>query len=64
MLEPLQFFLSYSSQDSFEALLLKDAIELLLKDAGVRVWAFGRDQPGDQRSVGASLKSRTASGSR
>jgi len=36
--------------------LLKDAIENLLQDVGVRVWAFGRDQAKDQRSVGTSLK--------
>jgi hypothetical protein len=39
-------------------MLLKDAIESLLRDEGVRVWAFGRDQAGDQRSVGTSLKER------
>ena len=53
-----QFFLSYAGEDSFEATLLKDAIESLLHDVGVRVWAFGRDQARDQRSVGTSLKQR------
>jgi hypothetical protein len=53
-----QFFLSYAGEDSFEAMLLKDAIESLLCDAGVRVWVFGRDQARDQRSVGTSLKER------
>ncbi|SPF55102.1 hypothetical protein SBA4_6910009 [Candidatus Sulfopaludibacter sp. SbA4] len=53
-----QFFLSYAGEDAFEATLLKEAIESLLQDTGVRVWAFGRDQAGDQRSVGKSLKER------
>jgi hypothetical protein len=39
-------------------MLLKEAIELLFEGARVRVWAFGRDQPGDQRSVGTSLRDR------
>ena len=51
-----QIFLSYAGEDAFEAILLKDAIEALLKDVGVRVWAFGRDQAKDQRSIGTSLK--------
>lgn len=37
-------------------MLLKDAIEGMLRDASVRVWAFGRDQARDQRSIGTSLK--------
>jgi hypothetical protein len=53
-----QFFLSYAGEDAFEAVLLKEAIEVLLHDIGVRVWAFGRDQARDQRSIGTSLKER------
>jgi len=39
-------------------MLLKDGVESLLRDEGVHVWAFGRDQAGHQRSVGTTLKER------
>jgi hypothetical protein len=57
-LKPLQVFLSYAGEDAFEALLLKEALERLLSDLSVRVWAYGRDQDADQRSIGRSIKDR------
>ena len=53
-----QIFLSYASDDAFEAGLLQSALELLLKDLGATVWAYGRDQVGDQRTIGGSLRDR------
>jgi hypothetical protein len=53
-----QIFLSYSGDDAFEAELLQYAIEQLLADLGVSVWTYERDQQGDERSIGKSLKER------
>ncbi len=39
-------------------MLLKEALESLLGDLDVRVWAFGRDQARDERRIGTSLKER------
>jgi hypothetical protein len=53
-----QIFLSHASENAFEANLLQMAIETLLRDLGVSVWTYQRDQAGDERNVGASLKER------
>lgn len=42
----------------FEAALLQGAIEALLRDLKVAVWTYGRDQAGDERSIGSSLRDR------
>ena len=49
-------FLSYSSEDGFEASLLQFAVETLLSDRNVKVWTFQRDQARDQKGVAGSLK--------
>ena len=54
--EDRQIFLSYSSEDTCEASLLQFAIESLLAEEKVKVWTYQRDQAGDVRQVGASLK--------
>ena len=53
-----QIFLSYAGEDAFEASLLQRCIENLLGDIGVRVWTYRRDQAGDERNIGRSLKER------
>ena len=53
-----QIFLSYAGEDGFEASLLQTAIETLLRDLGVLVWTYDRDQAGDQRHIGSSLRDR------
>lgn len=51
-----QIFLSYSSDDGWEASLLAYALESLMSSARVRVWTYQRDQSGSTRSVAVSLK--------
>ena len=53
-----QIFLSHASENGFEADLLQTVIETLLHDLDVKVWAYQRDQAGDERKVGESLKER------
>jgi hypothetical protein len=53
-----QIFLSYAGEDAFEAELLQYALEQILADLSVRVWTYQRDQKGDERSIGKSLKER------
>lgn len=53
-----QIFLSYAGEDAFEASLLQRCIDDLLGDIGVRVWTYRRDQAGDERNIGSSLKER------
>jgi hypothetical protein len=53
-----QIFLSYASQDTFEAVLLAEALEAMLSDLGAKVWVFGRDQSKKERDIGVSLKER------
>lgn len=53
-----QIFLSYAGEDAFEASLLQRCIERLLGDLNVRVWTYNRDQAGDERSIGRSLRER------
>lgn len=53
-----EIFLSYSSQDSFEASLLQFATEPILQDLFVKVWTYERDQSKAERQVGESLKRR------
>ena len=53
-----QIFLSHASANAFEAELLQAALEMLLQDLGVSVWAYRRDQAGNQRNVGESLKDK------
>lgn len=53
-----QIFLSYSGDDEFEAQLLQYAVEQLLADLRVSVWTYQRDQKGDVRNIGKSLKER------
>lgn len=53
-----QIFVSHASDNAFEVDLLQMAIETLLRDLHVRVWAYRRDQAGDERNVGESLKDR------
>lgn len=57
-MESPQIFLSYAGADAFEASLLQRCIENLLSDIGARVWAYKRDQPGNERNIGRSLKER------
>lgn len=52
----INIFLSYSSEDAFEANLLQFALEVLMKDKKVKVWTFQRDQNKDERDVSKSLK--------
>jgi len=49
-------FLSYSGENAFEASLLQYAYETLLKDEGVRVWTYQRDQLKDERNISKSLR--------
>ena len=56
--EKRQIFLSHAGQDVFEATLLQNAIEELLKDLKITVWTYGRNQAHDERSIGASLRDR------
>ena len=59
MLEKLcNIFLSYSSENTFEAELLQFAFEMLMKDLGVKVWTYQRDQDKDERDISQSLKER------
>lgn len=53
-----EVFLSYSSDDAFEASLLQFAIEHILADLGVKVWAYQRDQAKSEREIAKSLKER------
>ena len=54
--EVAQIFLSHSQEDAFEANLFQWCIERLLSDLNVRVWNYQRDQLGNQKNVGNSLR--------
>jgi hypothetical protein len=56
--EETLLFLSHSSADAFEAELLQFAIERLLADLSVKVWAYRRDQSMDERSIARILKEK------
>jgi len=56
--KPNNIFLSHSNEDAFEACLLQYAFEVLMKDIGVKVWAYQRDQRKDEREISKSLKQR------
>lgn len=56
--ETAQVFLSYSSEDAFEAGLLQFALETLLADRKVKVWGYQRDQALNQQGIADSLKAR------
>lgn len=58
MNERPQVFLSYAGEDGFEAALLQQAVETLLRDFSVLVWTYERDQARDERHVGTSLRER------
>lgn len=49
-------FLSYANDHAFEADLLQFAYEAMLRDLGVKVWAYQRDQPRDEKTIAQSLK--------
>jgi hypothetical protein len=51
-------FLSYSSEDSFEANLLQTCIEIQLADCRVTVWTFERDQAKDEGAIADSLREK------
>lgn len=53
-----QIFLSHSNADAFEASLLQVCLENLLRDYNVNVWSYQRDQAGDEKNIGGSLKER------
>jgi TIR domain len=53
-----QIFLSHADEDAFEAGLLQAQLEQLLSDLGVRVWTYKRDQAGDERNIGGSIRDR------
>jgi len=52
----LRIFLSYSSQDQFEAALLQEWLETRFGSDGVSVWTYERDQARDQSNVSRRLK--------
>ena len=51
-----QIFVSYSGHDSFEAGLLKFALDTLLRDLDVQAWTFQRDQKRSERNIANALK--------
>ena len=51
-----QVFLSYSSENEFEAGLLQFALETMLADLDITVWSYQRDQARNQRGIADSLK--------
>ena len=51
-----EIFLSHADEDAFEAELLQAQLENSLSDLGVRVWSYKRDQAGDERSIGSSIR--------
>jgi hypothetical protein len=53
-----QIFLSHADEDAFEAELLQLQLENSLSDHGVRVWSYKRDQAGDERNIGSSIRER------
>jgi hypothetical protein len=52
----MQIFLSHADEDAFEAELLQAQLERSLSDLGVRVWSYKRDQAGDERNIGTSIR--------
>jgi len=54
----IQIFLSHAGEDAFEAGLLQVQLENSLSDLGARVWSYKRDQAGDERNVGSSIRER------
>jgi 1,4-dihydroxy-2-naphthoate octaprenyltransferase len=51
-------FLSHAGANSFEASLIQFAFENLLIDFNVMLWSYVRDQDGDERTSGKSLKKK------
>lgn len=49
-------FVSYCSQDAFEAELLQFAIDTLLRDERVVAWTYQRDQSRSERDIAQSIK--------
>lgn len=56
MTKDTQVFLSYSSEDIFEADLLQYVAENMLADLKVTLWAYHRDQARDQRSIAGGVR--------
>lgn len=56
-------FLSYASEDTFEAELLQFAFETLFTDLNVKVWTYERDQSKSEMAIASSLKQRVRSSS-
>jgi len=54
--ESTQIFISYASQDAFEADLLQYAVESVLKEENVSAWTFHRDQNLSEKEIAESLK--------
>src|SRR5437764_3322371 len=54
----IQIFLSHADEDAFEAELLQLQLENSLSDLDVRVWSYKRDQAGDERNIGSSIRER------
>jgi hypothetical protein len=55
--QPL-IFLSHAGANSFEASLMQFSFEHLLADFNVKLWSYVRDQEGDERAIGKSIKDR------
>lgn len=51
-------FLSYSSDNSWEADLLQFAFETMLADAKIRVWTYERDQAKNEKAIAERLKTQ------
>lgn len=51
-----QIFISYASQDAFEADLLQYVVESTLKEVNITAWTFHRDQNLSEKEIAESLK--------
>lgn len=51
-----RIFLSDATANAFEADLLQLALEGELKELGLKVWTFGRDQRSDEKSIAGAIK--------
>ncbi len=51
-------FLSHAGANSFEASLIQFVFENLLNDFNVMLWSYVRDQDGDEKAIGQSLKKK------
>lgn len=58
MTERPEIFLSYAGEDGFEATLLQQAVEAMLRDVNALVWTYERDQTRDERDIASSLRER------